>query len=78
MKMVYIITIAGAITGAIAGWLYWKYVGCASGTCPITARPLTSTLYGALLGALLFNMMAPKAKQVNNSQQQTEEHDRNA
>ena len=48
--------IAGAITGAIAGFLYWKWVGCASGTCLITSRPLNSTLYGALMGAVLFGL----------------------
>lgn len=48
--------IAGAVTGALAGFLYWKWVGCASGTCLITSRPLNSTLYGALMGALLFGL----------------------
>ncbi len=47
---------AGAITGAVAGFLYWKWVGCASGTCLITSRPLNSTLYGAFMGALLFGL----------------------
>jgi Family of unknown function (DUF6132) len=42
----------GIILGAIAGFLYWNYVGCASGTCAITSKPLNSTLYGALMGYL--------------------------
>jgi hypothetical protein len=46
----------GALAGAIAGFLYWKYVGCLSGTCSITSRPINSTLYFALMGALLFGM----------------------
>jgi len=46
----------GAIVGAIAGYLYWKYVGCLSGTCSITSKPINSTLYFALMGALLFGM----------------------
>jgi len=79
MKMIYVITIIGAAVGSIAGWLYWKYVGCASGTCPITARPLSSTLYGAMIGALLFHAMAPvKKTTIDTKQQQTEKHDRNA
>ena len=46
--------IAGLIAGAIAGYLYYSNVGCYSGTCAITSKPLNSTLYGALVGALLF------------------------
>jgi hypothetical protein len=76
MKTEWIITIAGAIIGALAGWLYWKYVGCASGACVITSKPLNSTLYGALLGALLFNTVAPSITQ-RNSQTKTEKHDNN-
>jgi hypothetical protein len=43
----------GITIGAIAGFLYWNYVGCASGTCAITSNPLNSTLYGALMGYLI-------------------------
>lgn len=39
--------------GAAAGYLYYAFVGCASGTCPITSNPYISTLYGALAGVLL-------------------------
>jgi hypothetical protein len=48
--------IAGAITGAVAGFFYWKLVGCASGTCMITSKPLNSSLYGAFMGALIFGI----------------------
>lgn len=48
--------IAGAISGALVGFLYWRWVGCNSGTCLITSRPLNSTLYGALMGALLIGL----------------------
>jgi len=50
------ITIIGLILGAIAGYLYYYFIGCVSGTCAITSKPLNSTLYGALMGGLLFNM----------------------
>jgi len=50
------ITIIGLILGALAGYLYYHFIGCVSGTCAITSKPLNSTLYGALLGGLLFNM----------------------
>ena len=48
--------LAGAVVGAIAGYLYWQQVGCSSGTCAITSKPFNSSIYGAVLGALLFGM----------------------
>lgn len=50
------LSIAGIAVGAIAGYLYWHQVGCASGTCLITSKPLNSTLYGSLMGFLLFSL----------------------
>lgn len=50
------IIIAGAAIGALGGYLYWYFVGCNSGTCPITSSPLNSTLYGILLGGLIGSM----------------------
>jgi len=50
------ITIIGFILGALGGYLYYHFIGCVSGTCAITSKPLNSTLYGALMGSLLFNM----------------------
>lgn len=50
------LTIIGAVVGAIGGYLYYHYVGCASGTCPITYKPLNSTLYGAVMGGLFLNI----------------------
>lgn len=50
------LTIIGLIAGAIAGYLYYYYVGCASGTCAITSKPINSSLYGAMMGGLLFNI----------------------
>ena len=48
--------------GAVAGYLYWQQVGCASGTCMITSKPVNSTLYGALMGSLLFGIFKKEAK----------------
>ena len=44
------LSLIGVVLGALGGWLYWNYVGCASGHCMITSKPLNSTLYGAMLG----------------------------
>jgi len=51
----YKFTFIGVIVGAIGGYAYYHYVGCASGTCAITSKPLNSILYGAMMGALLFS-----------------------
>ncbi len=48
--------IIGAVAGAIGGYFYWLYVGCASGTCPITSSPFMSTVWGAIMGGLLLSI----------------------
>lgn len=47
-------SIIGIALGAVAGYLYYYFVGCSSGTCAITSRPLNSSAYGALMGFILF------------------------
>ena len=61
-KKAFIITGLGVVVGLIAGYIYYKQVGCASGTCAITSKPLNSTLYGGLMGGLLFNLFATSPK----------------
>ncbi len=41
------------LLGAAGGFAYYHFVGCATGTCPITSNPYISTGYGALLGFVL-------------------------
>jgi len=55
-----VLLLSGVIVGAVAGYLYYYYVGCVTGTCAITSRPLNSTLYGAVMGGLLFNLFDGK------------------
>lgn len=50
------LSVIGVTLGGAAGFLYWNFVGCASGTCMITSKPINSTLYGALMGYLLFSI----------------------
>jgi hypothetical protein len=50
------LSVIGIFVGGISGYLYWKEVGCASGTCMISSKPLNSTLYFAVLGYLVFSM----------------------
>lgn len=52
----YKLAIVGVAIGAIGGYLYYYFIGCVSGTCAITSKPLNSTLYGAVMGSLLLDM----------------------
>lgn len=54
--------IAGAVLGLAGGYLYWKYIGCMSGTCPITSKPINSIVYFGIMGGLLFSILQPKKK----------------
>ena len=59
----YLLTIAGIFLGAVGGYLYYHFVGCNSGTCAITSKPLNSTLYGGLMGGLFFNVFKKNKNQ---------------
>lgn len=52
----YKLTIIGFLLGAIGGYAYYYFVGCTTGICAITSKPLNSTLYGALVGGLLLSV----------------------
>lgn len=50
------LTIIGVLIGAVDGYLYYYHIGCVSGTCLITSKPINSTLYGSVMGGLFLNM----------------------
>ncbi len=52
----------GALLGALIGWLYWKNIGCASGTCSITSKPINSSMYFGLIGAIVFSLFKKENK----------------
>ena len=47
MKSVFV-----AVFGAL-GFLYYKFIGCTTGSCPLTSNAYITTGYGALLGLVL-------------------------
>ncbi len=61
MKKSVIITFIGILVGAFAGYAYYYYIGCASGSCAITSKPINSTIYGAIMGGLLFNIFTKES-----------------
>ncbi len=48
--------------GALGGFLYYAFVGCTSGSCPITSNPWISTIWGAVMGYLLTGIFKPSKK----------------
>jgi len=56
------LVIIGAVIGAVGGYFYWLKVGCASGSCPITSSPLMSTIWGTVMGGLIFSLFNFKNK----------------
>ena len=50
----------GITLGAVAGFLYWRFVGCSSGTSMITSKPFNSSLYGAVMGFLVAGIFTKK------------------
>ena len=51
-----VLALIGIALGLISGYLYWHFVGCNSGTCAITSNPRNSTLYGGMMGGLIFSI----------------------
>jgi len=41
------------LLGGIGGFAYYYFIGCQTGTCPITRNPYISTSYGILIGLVL-------------------------
>ena len=54
--------LTGIAIGMLGGYLYYYYVGCVTGTCPITSNPYRMMLYGALMGYLLFDLFSKEEK----------------
>ena len=56
----YKLNLIGFLFGSVAGFLYWKYIGCLTGSCAITSNPYRSTMYFGIMGALLFGLFQKK------------------
>lgn len=71
-KTTWLLRIAFILLGILAGYLYWRFVGCESGTCAITSKPVNSMLYGSILGFLLGDLINDFRKKhfINKSNEQ--------
>ncbi|MDD3400475.1 MAG: hypothetical protein PHT58_02415 [Eubacteriales bacterium] len=70
----YLPIIIAAIIGAIGGYLYYRFVGCASGTCAITSNPIVSIAFGTILGGLIGSLfVSTKACKANRCKEDNHE-----
>ena len=67
------LTLALVATGLLGGFLYWRFIGCNSGSCPITANWHSSVVLGGLLGFLIRDFFPGPGKKKG-----TENEQRNA
>ena len=51
-----------ALGGAAAGYLYYRFVGCTTGTCPISSNPYLSMGYLAVVGLLISGIFSKPQK----------------
>jgi len=68
-----ILLAAGFLIGALAGWLYWRFVGCHGGSCPIWSNPWISTGYGGVFGWLLAGLLPFGLKKEDENNEPPEE-----
>ena len=58
--------IGGVVGGLVGFFVLYKLIGCRTGTCPITANPYSSIIYGLILGLLIAGLISgPKKKDTN-------------
>lgn len=70
----YRIQVVFTLIGAVGGFLYWKFVGCASGTCPIKSVWYLSTLWGTVMGYLIGDVIADFIRKRKLARQKNEEN----
>lgn len=69
-KQKLIFRIALTLLGVLGGYLYWRFVGCSSGHCPITSKWYLSSLYGGVIGYLISGLfIKDKPKEQIDSEQ---------
>lgn len=45
----------GIVLGGILGYAYYHFIGCSTGTCAITSKPINSSVYGMVMGYLILS-----------------------
>ena len=63
----YLIQIIVTSVGAVGGFLYYYFIGCSSGSCPITSNPYISIVWGGVMGYLLSDIFKKKETKADGS-----------
>jgi len=71
-KKKYFKLILFSIVGFIGGYAYYYFIGCYNGSCPITSKWYTSSLYGLLIGAIAGFPSGDKKNQENRNERSQE------
>ena len=51
----YKLGLIGLVLGGILGYAYYHFIGCNTGTCAITSKPINSSVYGMVMGYLILS-----------------------
>ena len=51
----YKLGLIGIVLGGILGYAYYHFIGCNTGTCAITSKPINSSVYGMVMGYLILS-----------------------
>ena len=62
----YLKILLGTVIGGGLGFAYYYFIGCTSGSCPLTSNWHITTLYGASVG-LAMTFPSKKKKALNNN-----------
>jgi hypothetical protein len=52
-KRVILPYLIGAAAGAALGFLYYRFIGCRTGACPLTSTLYGTLIYGGVIGTLV-------------------------
>ena len=55
------------VVGCAGGWLYYRYLGCATGTCAIASNLWLSAGFGGVFGLLLGFILRPDGEDCRTS-----------
>ena len=51
----YKLGLIGIVLGGILGYAYYHFIGCNTGTCARTSKPINSSVYGMVMGYLILS-----------------------